>query len=161
MPSNVTPGWVIFVAVIVPAVKAPLTVRFVAVPPLELRPANTVVVIGVKQRSAGPRVLQPDIDGALAHPTRPFAHDQHAQPGFGRPVVGRVKIAALMKAFANEKVIPPPEFQERTLNGQPAFVAFQGGRAFGAILISIADGKVRHVFLQTDPQRLKHLGPSN
>ncbi len=79
----------------------------------------------------------------------------------GRPVVGRMKIAALMKAFANQKVFPPPEFQERTLNGEPAVVGFRGGRAFGAILISIADGKVRHVFLQTDPERLKHIGPSN
>ena len=79
----------------------------------------------------------------------------------GRPVVGRMKIAALMKAFANQKVFPPPEFQERTLNGEPAVVGFRGGSAFGAILISIADGKVRHVFLQTDPERLKHIGLSN
>jgi RNA polymerase sigma-70 factor (ECF subfamily) len=79
----------------------------------------------------------------------------------GRPVVGRVKIAALMKAFANQKVIPPPEFQERLLNGEPAVVGFRGGRAFGAILVSIADGKVRHVFLQTDPERLKHIGLPN
>jgi RNA polymerase sigma-70 factor, ECF subfamily len=79
----------------------------------------------------------------------------------GRPVVGRMKIAALMKAFANQKVFPLPEFQERTLNGEPAVVGFRGGRAFGAILISIADGRVRHVFLQTDPERLKHIGPSN
>jgi RNA polymerase sigma-70 factor (ECF subfamily) len=79
----------------------------------------------------------------------------------GRPVVGRVKIAALMKAFANQKVIPPPEFQERLLNGEPAVVGVRGGRAFGAILVSIADGKVRHVFLQTDPERLKHIGLPN
>jgi RNA polymerase sigma-70 factor (ECF subfamily) len=79
----------------------------------------------------------------------------------GRPVLGSVKIAALMRAFANQKVSPPPVFEERTLNGEPAFVGFRGGHAFGAILVSIADGKVRHVFLQTDPERLKHIGPSN
>jgi RNA polymerase sigma-70 factor (ECF subfamily) len=76
----------------------------------------------------------------------------------GRPVVGRVKIAAVMRAFAEEKVSPPVEFREHALNGQPAIVAFQRGRPIGALLVSIADGKVRHVFLQNDPERLKHIG---
>jgi RNA polymerase sigma-70 factor (ECF subfamily) len=76
----------------------------------------------------------------------------------GRPVVGRAKVAAVMRAFAEQEVSPPVEFREHTLNGQPAIVAFQGGKAIGALLVSIAEGKVRHVFLQNDPERLKHIG---
>ena len=78
----------------------------------------------------------------------------------GRPVVGRTKIAALMEAAARQK-LPPVEIQERVLNGEPAAVAFREGRAVAAFLISVADGEIRHVFMQTDPERLRHLGPLN
>jgi RNA polymerase sigma-70 factor (ECF subfamily) len=78
----------------------------------------------------------------------------------GRPVVGRTKIAALMEAAARQK-LPPPEIQERVLNGEPAAVAFRNGRAVAAFLISVADGKIRHVFMQTDPERLRRVGPLN
>ncbi len=75
-----------------------------------------------------------------------------------RPVVGRSRIAALMKAFASQDVSPPLEMQERTLNGEPAIVAFQGGRALAAVLVSVADGRIRHVFIQIDTGRLRHVG---
>src|SRR5713226_8435616 len=78
----------------------------------------------------------------------------------GRPVVGRTKIAALMEAAARQK-LPPVQIQERVLNGEPAAVAFRGGRAVAPFLISVADGEIRHVFMQTDPERLPHLGPLN
>jgi RNA polymerase sigma-70 factor (ECF subfamily) len=38
-------------------------------------------------------------------------------------------------------------------------VVFQGGRPASAILISVAEGKVRHVFIQVDRERLGHVGP--
>jgi RNA polymerase sigma-70 factor (ECF subfamily) len=79
----------------------------------------------------------------------------------GRPVVGRTRIAALMKAFASQEVSPPLEVAERTLNGEPAVVAYQSGRAIAAILVSVADQKIRHVFLHIDPDRLGRLGPAN
>ncbi len=79
----------------------------------------------------------------------------------GRPVVGRRKIAALLKIIGSQTVGPAIELQQRTLNGEPAVVVFQGGRAVSAILVSVAEGKVRHVFLQFDRERLKHVGPPN
>src|SRR5882672_2406557 len=77
----------------------------------------------------------------------------------GRPVLGRLKIAAVMTAAARQRIAP--EMQERTLNGEPAVVGFAAGRAVLAILVSVAEGKVRHVFMQVDPDRLRHLAPSN
>jgi RNA polymerase sigma-70 factor (ECF subfamily) len=79
----------------------------------------------------------------------------------GRPVVGRRKIAALLKIIGSQTVGPAIELQERTLNGEPAVVVFQGGRAVSAIMVSLADGKVRHVFIQVDRERLNHVGPPN
>ncbi len=79
----------------------------------------------------------------------------------GRPVVGRRKVAALLKIIGSQTVGPAIEIQERTLNGEPAVVVFQEGRAVSAILVSVADGKVRHVFIQVDRERLSHVGPPN
>jgi RNA polymerase sigma-70 factor (ECF subfamily) len=79
----------------------------------------------------------------------------------GRPVVGRRKVAALLKVIGSQTVGPAIEIQERTLNGEPAVVVFQEGRAVSAILVSVADGKVRHVFIQVDRERLSHVGPPN
>jgi RNA polymerase sigma-70 factor, ECF subfamily len=76
-----------------------------------------------------------------------------------RPVAGREQIAALMKAFAREQSSVRATLQERVLNGQPAFVAFRDGRAVAAVLISAAEGKIRRVFVQIDPERLRHVGP--
>jgi RNA polymerase sigma-70 factor (ECF subfamily) len=77
----------------------------------------------------------------------------------GRPVVGRTRIVALIKAFQAQGGGARFDFVERTLNGQPAMIAFLDGKPLAAMLLSVADGKVRHVFYQTDPERLRHLGP--
>ena len=50
------------------------------------------------------------------------------------------------------------ELHERLLNGQPAIVAFRDGRAVLAVLVSVADGQIRHVFMQADAERLRHVG---
>jgi RNA polymerase sigma-70 factor, ECF subfamily len=76
-----------------------------------------------------------------------------------RPIVGRERIATVTKAFAREQLAVRATFQERVLNGEPAFVAFRDGRAVAAVLITVADGKIRHVFVQIDPERLRRLGP--
>jgi RNA polymerase sigma-70 factor (ECF subfamily) len=79
----------------------------------------------------------------------------------GRPVVGRRKVAALLGIVGRQSAGPALEFHQRTLNGEPAVVIFQGGRPVTAILVSVADGKVRHVFLHVDAARLGHVGPPN
>jgi len=79
----------------------------------------------------------------------------------GRPVIGRRKVAALLKIIGSQTAGPGIELHQRTLNGGPAVVVFQGGRAVSAIFVSVADGKVRHVFIQVDKQRLSHVGPPN
>jgi RNA polymerase sigma-70 factor (ECF subfamily) len=76
----------------------------------------------------------------------------------GHPLVGRKKIATLLRAFTSQDV-PGLSIHERTLNDEPAVVVFQDGRAFSAILVAVADGKIRQVFVQIDPERLRHVGP--
>jgi RNA polymerase sigma-70 factor (ECF subfamily) len=77
-----------------------------------------------------------------------------------RPVQGRIKIAALVRAISSQSV-PKAEVQERTLNGQPAAVLIRNGRVVLAILVAVADEKIRRVFLQADPERLRYVGTLN
>jgi RNA polymerase sigma-70 factor (ECF subfamily) len=76
----------------------------------------------------------------------------------GRPVVGRHRIAALIKAFtATLDGSSRLEFSRRTLNGGPAAIAFLNGRALSALFVSVAEGRIRHLFFQSDPDRLRHV----
>ena len=76
----------------------------------------------------------------------------------GRPIVGARRIAAFLEAVARE------DTRERTihecvLNAQPSIVYLAGDRPTAALLLSVADGKIRHIFVQADEARLRHLGP--
>jgi RNA polymerase sigma-70 factor (ECF subfamily) len=79
----------------------------------------------------------------------------------GRPVVGKRRIVALLNAFMAQEPSARLQYGERTLNGELAIVAFLDGRALAALLVAVAEGRIRHVFFQADPARLRHLGPSN
>lgn len=76
----------------------------------------------------------------------------------GRPVEGGKRIAAFLAAVAGQ-MPGGAEFREQVLNGSPAVIVLREGRPTGAILISVADGRIRHVFMQIDARRLNHLGP--
>ncbi|MCU1277487.1 MAG: polymerase sigma-70 factor [bacterium] len=79
----------------------------------------------------------------------------------GRPVVGQKRVAALVRAIGRQQVSSPVVFRERTLNGQPAVVAFQNAHAVLAVLVSVDAGRIRHISLQADPERLKRLDAMN
>jgi RNA polymerase sigma-70 factor (ECF subfamily) len=77
----------------------------------------------------------------------------------GRPVVGAKRIAAFLAAVAREGT-RRTTMHQCILNGQPAIVTLrEDGRPSGALMISVADGRIRHIFVQADMDRLKHLGP--
>jgi RNA polymerase sigma-70 factor (ECF subfamily) len=76
----------------------------------------------------------------------------------GRPVIGGRRIAAFLAAVARQGT-PRRTSHECLLNGQPAVVFLNDGRPAAAILISVSEGRIRHVFVQADESRLTHLGP--
>ena len=73
------------------------------------------------------------------------------------PLVGRAKIAAFVASFATRPAAPL-EQRECELNGRPAIVALEGGRPVVALLLSVADDRIRRLFLQADPARLQRIG---
>ena len=75
----------------------------------------------------------------------------------GRPVEGATRIAAFLAAVARQ--IPAfGDARECVLNGEPAVVYVREGQPAAAILISVAEGRIRRVFVQVDARRLGHLG---
>jgi RNA polymerase sigma-70 factor (ECF subfamily) len=74
-----------------------------------------------------------------------------------RPLSGVARITAFFMSASKRGAA----FDTRAceLNGQPALLAVRDGRAVAAFLISVADGKIRHVFIQADPAHLGHVGP--
>lgn len=76
----------------------------------------------------------------------------------GAPVVGAARVVSLMMGFAREAGSMRIEQRETTLNGEPAVVTMIEGRPFAAIFVSVAEGRIRHVFVQTDPSALSHIG---
>jgi len=78
-----------------------------------------------------------------------------------RPVVGRKRVIALVCAFARQGVSTRLHFLERELNGEPAVLTRLDGRLLSALLVAVADGRIQHVYLQNDPERLRLLEQSN
>jgi RNA polymerase sigma-70 factor (ECF subfamily) len=78
------------------------------------------------------------------------------QSNLRQPLYGASRIAhfvAITTARAQELV----RFEERTLNGQPAIVLWLGDQPFAAILIAVAEGKIRSVFFHANIEHLRHV----
>jgi RNA polymerase sigma-70 factor, ECF subfamily len=77
----------------------------------------------------------------------------------GRPVVGAKRISAFLCAVAQQDK-RRTTVHECVLNGQPAVVILrEDGQPHAAMMVSVAGGRIRHIFVQADSERLKHLGP--
>jgi RNA polymerase sigma-70 factor, ECF subfamily len=82
--------------------------------------------------------------------------------GFGRvrnlpgPISGARKVAAFV-ASVTPQGSAALTTRECELNGQPAILVLRDGRPYTAILLSIAHGKIRQVFIHADAARLRHV----
>lgn len=97
----------------------------------------------------------------LAHDAIVIADGGAAGVQFGgvrnlpRPVTGGARIAAFFAAAS--KRTGTFETRDCELNGEPAVLALRDGRTVAAILIAVADGQIRQVFIQADPAHLTRL----
>ncbi len=73
-----------------------------------------------------------------------------------RPLSGATKIAAFVAALARQAPADVVRL-ECELNGQPAVVSVRGGRPVAAVLLSVAEGRIHRIFVQADPDRLRHV----
>jgi len=79
------------------------------------------------------------------------------QRNLPKPLQGASRVAAFVAATSQRT---PATFvvEARTLNGQPSVVFWDGDRAFAALQLAIADGKIQRVFFHADVSRLGHVG---
>lgn len=73
------------------------------------------------------------------------------------PLLGVTKVAAFVAAVTPQGAAGLST-RECELNGQPAVLVLRDGRPYTAILLSVADAKIRGVFIHADPARLRHVG---
>jgi RNA polymerase sigma-70 factor (ECF subfamily) len=72
-----------------------------------------------------------------------------------RPLDGIRRITKFLTSASKRDGVP--EVREQTLNGQPALVAVREGRVVAAILLSVAQGRIRRVFIHADPAHLAYV----
>lgn len=79
----------------------------------------------------------------------------------GRPVLGQRRVAALVASFARQAPSSRLSYREHVLNGQPALVAVLAGQVMSVMCIAVAAGKIQHLYLQNDPERLQRVPREN
>jgi RNA polymerase sigma-70 factor, ECF subfamily len=75
----------------------------------------------------------------------------------GRPIVGAQKIVSVIRSFLAQPVTAGTRYAPRTINGEPGMVTLRDGRVISATTIAVADGRIRHVFVQYDVEKLGHV----
>lgn len=73
-----------------------------------------------------------------------------------RPLVGRAKVAPFV-ASAGPRGAHGVSVVVRQLNGQPAVVVSRDGHPVTVLMIAVADGRIRCVFMQADVGRLQRV----
>ncbi|MEM9073335.1 MAG: sigma-70 family RNA polymerase sigma factor [Myxococcota bacterium] len=74
------------------------------------------------------------------------------------PLIGRRKVAAFAASVA-PRGAGSLTIEERRLNGRPAILVWRDGRPDTAISVAVVDRKLRAIFLQADPTRLRFEAP--
>ena len=69
-----------------------------------------------------------------------------------RPLHGSVRIAAFV-SMASRRNGSSLRAEERPLNGRPAIVFFRGEEPFAALLVAVANAKIRRVFFHAHPEK--------
>jgi RNA polymerase sigma-70 factor (ECF subfamily) len=97
-------------------------------------------------------------DATLIVDTGSDGHNAGCTHDIGRPVCGAEQIAAFLAGIAREGT-RLGTLHICTLNGQRALVFMRDRRPRAAVLIGVADGRIRHIFVQTDASRLRCVAP--
>lgn len=76
----------------------------------------------------------------------------------GGPIVGGPRVLAIMRSFLEQPPTVQMRFEPRTLNGEAGVVTVVAGRVTSALTIAVGEGRIRHLFVQYDPERLRRVG---
>jgi RNA polymerase sigma-70 factor (ECF subfamily) len=88
-----------------------------------------------------------------------FAMGQQKISAFPKPIKGREKIVRLLLRLVPKFQESVPGYRQETtlVNGLPTLVVYSFGRALSMVALETEDGLVRNIYVQTNPDKLKHL----
>jgi RNA polymerase sigma-70 factor (ECF subfamily) len=73
---------------------------------------------------------------------------------YGPDNVARAVLGGLKKLVPKNLVRRMAE-----INGEPGVVSYVDGRPYSVFTLDVADGRVRHIYIVTNPEKLAHLAP--
>lgn len=77
-------------------------------------------------------------------------------PALPVPIVGAAKVARGILG-AQRKLVPRTLLTEMMrVNGQPALVSFLNARTYSVLLLDLADGRIRNIYIISNPEKLAH-----
>jgi RNA polymerase sigma-70 factor (ECF subfamily) len=91
-----------------------------------------------------------------------YARSVDCPAGRGQPtaVSGRDRVAAVVAALGRRRPRGDLRRRECFLNGEPAIVVLRDGRAYAALLASVADAKISQIFVHGDPRDVTSRPPA-
>jgi RNA polymerase sigma-70 factor (ECF subfamily) len=78
---------------------------------------------------------------------------------FAKPIQGRENISRLMVSVVAKFRTGVPDFSQQLIfvNGMPSILSYSGNAPQSLVSLEIADQHIRNIYVQTNPDKLKHL----
>ena len=73
------------------------------------------------------------------------------------PIYGADRVARFLVEGPRNLMPADVDRREALINGELGVVAYSGGRPYGVLSIDVADGRIRNVFIITNPDKLERL----
>jgi RNA polymerase sigma-70 factor (ECF subfamily) len=101
-----------------------------------------------------------DMDGLLALISNDivlYADGGGKATAVPNPIYGAHNVVRFL-AGAQKKLLPPGLIRRMThINGQPGIVTYLDGRPFGALTVKVLDGRIRNIYIVSNPDKLTGL----
>ncbi len=87
-----------------------------------------------------------------------FAIQEQRITAFPKPIEGRENIVRLLLTLVPKFRESVPDYRQETtlVNGLPALLVFSGDEPKTLVALETEDGLVRNIYVQTNPDKLKH-----
>lgn len=103
------------------------------------------------------QVLKEDIVLFAEGGTAPFMVNGQRLTAFSKPIYGRSKVSKLLLTFLQkvDRSLPNVHREVIMANGLPSVISYLGNKVMALISIEPGDDQVKHIFVQTNPEKLK------
>lgn len=103
------------------------------------------------------QVLKEDIVLFAEGGTAPFMVNGQRLTAFSKPIYGRSKVSKLLLTFLQkvDRSLPNVHREVIMANGLPSVISYLGDKAMAIISIEPTGDQIKHIYVQTNPEKLK------